>query len=106
MSAGRIKEGTYYQVEASFYDSAGDVALPSTIHYQVFCVTNGRVVREWTSVPIGTTVSITATPEDNSILNDRNAWERKQMVVKANADTDLQHIETIEWVVDNLRGFR
>jgi hypothetical protein len=39
-------------------------------------------------------------------LSNRNPWERKQMVVIANMGTDIQHLETIEWIVDNLGGFR
>jgi hypothetical protein len=106
MSAGRIKEGSYYEVEASFYDSEGEPVLPGTVHYQIFCKTTNRAVRDTTEVPIGTTVTITALPADNAILSNRNPWERKQMVVIANMGTDIQHLETIEWIVDNLGGFR
>jgi hypothetical protein len=80
MSAGRIKEGSYYEVECSFYDSEGEPSLPGTVHYQIYCKTTNRAVRDTTEVPIGTTVTITATPGDNAIISNRNPWERKQLV--------------------------
>lgn len=104
--ARRIKEGSFYEVTAYFYDSAGDVALPTDIRYQIFCKTNEKVVRDWTTVPIGTSVTITATADDNAIINDINAREIRQLVVQTNyTDPSLQTTESIEWEVQNLRGF-
>lgn len=103
MSA-RIKEGSYFEVEARFFDSDGAVALPANIHYQIACLTTGKTIRDWTSVPIGTVVTIIATPDDNVIQNSKNARERKQMVVRSDSGTNLQTVNSIDWIVDNLQS--
>jgi hypothetical protein len=107
MSIERIKEGTYYEVEASCFDSEGEAALPTTIEYSLYCLTNGREIgTQLRSVPIGTTVSIFATADENAIINNRNEYERKQMTVVADRGLPTQTTETIEWMVKNIRGTR
>jgi hypothetical protein len=106
MSIERIKEGTYYEVEASCFDSEGQPALPTTIEYSLYCLTNGRDIRTLTDVPIGVTVSIFATADENAIINNRNDYERKQMTVVCDRGLATQTTETIEWIVKNIRGTR
>jgi hypothetical protein len=101
---GRIKEGTFLEVEASFYDSDEVEALPGTIRYQTNCLTNKQVVRDWTDVPIDTTVAITVPATDNVIIDNKNERERRQLVVQTNHGTDNQVTETITWLIDNIRG--
>ena len=105
MSA-RIKEGSYYEVEASFFDETGAAVTPSKVRYQIWCLTSKRLVRDWTTVQTGSTVSIVATAADNAIQDDKNARETKQMVVQSNYGTTLQMSESTEWEVQNLRGFK
>jgi hypothetical protein len=106
MSIERIKEGTYYEVEASCFDSEGEPALPTTIEYSLYCLTNSRDIRTLTDVPIGVTVSIFATAAENAIINNRNDYERKQMTVVIDRGLATQTTETIEWIVKNIRGTR
>jgi hypothetical protein len=106
MSIERINEGTYYEVEASCFDSDGQEALPTTIEYSLYCLTNGKDIRGLTEVTIGTTVSIFATAAENAIINNRNDYERKQMTVVIDRGLATQTTETIEWIVKNIRGTR
>ena len=103
---GRIKENSFYEIEASFFDSEGAAALPASIRYQIQCLTSGKLVRDWTSVTIGTTVSIIVTDEENDIQNDRNNREKKQIVVQATNADGLKTTNTLEWIVDNLKSVR
>ena len=101
---GTVNEGDSFTVEASFFDSADAVALPSSIRYQVWCKTNKEAVRDWTTVAIGTSVSIAITSSDNRILDTRNSFEQRQLVVQTNPGTSTQQTETLEWRVKNLGG--
>ena len=101
---GTVNEGDSFDVEASFFDTADAVALPSTIRYQVYCKTNKQVVRDWTNVAIGTSVTINIKPADNAIINSRNSYELRQLVVQTNANTDTKKSEVLEWRVKNLGG--
>jgi hypothetical protein len=107
MSIERIKEGTYYEVEASCFDSEGQPALPTTIEYSLYCLTNAKEIgTQLRNVPIDTTVSIYATADENAIINNRNDYERKQMTVVIDRGLATQTTETIEWIVKNIRGTR
>lgn len=101
---GTVNEGDSFTVEAAFYDSTGAVALPASIRYQVWCKTNETTVRDWTNVGIGTEVTFSIVPSDNRILDTRNKFEQRQLVVQTNAGTDSQQTETMEWRVKNLGG--
>lgn len=103
---GRVKEGSYYEVEAQFFDSSGAAVTPSSVRYQVVCLTTDKIVREWTTVSPGNTVSIIATATDNVIQDDKNQREKKQIVVQSDYDTDLQVTQSHEYIVENLRGVR
>jgi hypothetical protein len=107
MSIERIKEGTYYEVEASCFDSEGQPALPTTIEYSLYCLTNAKEIgTQLRNVPIDTTVSIYASADENAIINNRNDYERKQMTVVIDRGLATQTTETIEWIVKNIRGTR
>ena len=101
---GTVNEGDSFEVDAAFFDSSDAVALPSTIRYQVWCKSNKEAVRDWTSVAIGTSVTIPITSTDNRILNPNSTYEIRQLVVQTNAGTSTQKTETLEWRVKNLGG--
>lgn len=49
-------------------------------------------------------VTITITSAFNQILNGDKSWERKQLIVKADAGLSTQVIKSATWIVDNLSG--
>ena len=101
----RVEEETAFSAVAYFRTRATKAALaPTTVHYRVDCLSTRQEIQDWTSVSAAANVTITITSAFNQILNGDKAWERKQLIVKADAGLSTQVIKSATWIVDNLSG--
>lgn len=99
------REQSAVPVTVRFRDRAlADEVTPTNVKYRVDCLTTGVPLLDWTSVSPGETVSITITPTQNAIQNDRNTHERKQLMVAADYGLSTQFVEAIDYEVTNMRG--
>jgi hypothetical protein len=99
------KERSQFVVGVRFRDrSADDEVTPTNVKYRLDCLSTGQVVLDWTSVSPGETVNITVTPDQNAIVSDCNAHERKQLMVAADYGLSTQFVDAIDYEITNLRG--
>lgn len=100
-----ISEGSRLPVTARFRDraTAADVT-PTNVYYRINCLTTGVVILDWTSVTPGTEVIIAITPTQNTLQNQCNVRERKQLIVAADYGLSTQYTEPVEYTVENLCG--
>jgi hypothetical protein len=106
MRLDRVNEGSFYDVEASFRDSANSATIPASIRYRIDCETTGKEIRGWTEVTPAQTVTITVTAADNVLQSQGNRTEEKVMTVQTDSGTDRQYTAAYKWVVVNLRGVK
>jgi hypothetical protein len=97
-------EGQSATLTFVFADEDDEVTEPTTARYRIDCLTTGRVVRDWTTLTVATSVEVAITPDDTAILVNRNPSERKQVVVQSNYGTDEQAVAYSEFTVKNLQG--
>lgn len=99
-----VNEGTSFKLTWSFFDEDGVAREPDSIRYKISCITNGRVVRDWTSLtPDGESIEIDVSPDDNAILSDKNRTEHRQLQIQTEHGTSNQFVpDPFEWDVRNL----
>jgi len=101
-----IYEQSTFTVQVYFRTRASQAAsTPTTIHYRVDDITNKMQTTDWTVVSTpATRNSIVVTEAENSINDDGNVWETKQLTVKIDDGLSTQVINAATWKVRNLLG--
>jgi len=99
-------ESSSGSVTAYFRDSSNAAEIPTTAQYRVDCLTTAKQLQDWTSLTPAISISIPITSTHNYIQTDSNDWELKQMTVAANKGTSTQTIDTVQWKVKNIRGWK
>ncbi len=101
----RVLEENAFPLTAYFrLRSTKAASAPTTIRYRIDCLKTGAQIRDWTAVSAAANVTITITASDNEIENDSNRFERKQIIVQADAGLSGQVSGKAVWRVDNLTG--
>lgn len=102
----RWKEESRVVIVARFRDRATqDEVTPTNVYYRLDCLSTGKELLDWTSVSTGETVTITVTPAQNEIQYDGNRMETKQLTVAADYELSTQFVESLEYEIENVRGF-
>ena len=107
MNLRPVGEGSSFTLSLTIRNSGGDAVTPVNAKYRVDCLTNGRTVRDWTSVTPSTEMVISVAPEDNVILNERNSREQRQLTMVANDGVATQFVDpdpVVWWVNNTLPG--
>lgn len=101
-----IYEKSTFTVQVYFRTRATKAAsTPTTIHYRVDDITNKRETTDWTSIATpATRNAIVITVVENTINDDANVWETKQLTIKTDDGLSTQVIEAATWKVRNLTG--
>lgn len=98
-------EGQSASITFYFYEDDGSTAAtPTTARYRIDCLTTGRPVTDWTTLTVGSSITISITPTENRILNSRNKQERRQIVLQTEYGTNSQEVFKRDWIVENLQG--
>ena len=98
-------EKSAFTVTAYFRDSADAADTPTTIHYRIDDMTSRTNIVGWTSVTPGTSAAITVTGPNNSMVSNRNNWERRQITVAADKGLSTETRDTAEYRLINNGGF-
>lgn len=102
----KVREGSAFTATAYFRDRATQAAsAPAAVKYRIDNLTSGEVIADWASVSAAANVSISITASHNAIRSQCNRAERLQLTVAADPDTATQVRESVEWQVENIRGF-
>jgi hypothetical protein len=102
-----INEASTCEVTARFYDSGNSPVVPDTVRYLIRDVTNGRVVKDWTSVTPSAVMTISIAASDNEVYQShrrRTRFERRVVTLQANAGQASQESEEGEYWIKNLHG--
>jgi len=101
----RVLEENAFPLTAYFRTRSTKAAsIPTTIRYRIDCLKTRTKIRDWTSVSIAASVTITITASDNEIQDDSNRFERKQIIVQADQGLSTQVSGKAVWRVNNLTG--
>lgn len=100
----RWKEGSSFTATAYFRNRATAAAdTPATVKYRVDCLTTGTEILGWTETTAASNISLTIAASWNDIQGT-GSREHKQLTIASDVDTVDQCRESIQWVVENLRG--
>jgi hypothetical protein len=97
-----VNEGSKAWLTVSFYDRTGVLAAPTTLTYQIYCLTTDTVVRVATALGIDTQIDIPLTAEDNAIINQANGSEIKRVTLIAVYGAGDEIKAQYDYVVNNL----
>ena len=97
-----INEGSSGDLTASFFDSAGQTDVPTTVTVQIQCLTNNEEIRAEQSVTPASSILITLTPTENRIINQANQKERRRVTVKTTYGANDALNDHYDYLVHNL----
>jgi hypothetical protein len=98
----RIREGNYFVATAKFRDGDSSTT-PTTARYRVDCLTTGDAVTAWTTITPATSASISIGP--NTMQDNCNRYERRQVTVEADTGLTTQSRTTRVYRVENNLAF-
>lgn len=97
------QDKTSGQVTLSFFDATGTLAAPTTVTYQIDCLTTNTSVRTLTTLSAASQITFILSTADNAIINTNNQSETKKITVNGTYGSgDEVHAEA-HYVVKNLR---
>lgn len=105
LPAPSYKERNSFTATAYFRNSSDAASAPSTVHYRIDDLTTNTAITAWTAATPGTSVNISITPNENRIIDHSDVWERRQLTVSADKGTTSETRDTVEWFVENIRGW-
>lgn len=79
----QVTAGTTAYLQVAFRDKDGTAALPTTVNYEVKCLSTGNTVVASTSVTPATSVTITLTPTANTLQSSSNVYETRRVIITA-----------------------
>ena len=98
----RVNERSTAYLSVSFRDKAGALAAPTAISYRVDDVESGQEIRGDTAVaPAASSIEITLTPSDNTLINALRQGEQHVVTVDASyGDDDAVRAQYVYEVVN------
>jgi hypothetical protein len=82
---------------------------PATLRYRIVDIDNQRTALDWVTLAAAASVTFTVPATANAIYMDsrgrKRKTERRVLVIQADASTDNQFNNEIEYAVRNLKGF-
>ncbi len=100
-----IRESSQHTIDVKFKQrSDASLQVPTNIAYRIDDLTSGVAVLDWTSVSADDEITLTITPTQNAMQDQCNATEMRQVVVAANRGLATQHIDSVSYEIENLRG--
>lgn len=106
LSAGTTNEGSALTVVAKFWDDSTETwtaITPTTVKYRLDNA-DGSQITDWTTVSPASSVTISLTGAQNTIVSDCRDYETKQLTVKADDGLSTQFQSTFTYRVRNLVG--
>jgi hypothetical protein len=98
-----VNERSTAYLTISFFDPNGTVATPASVEYRIDDYDTGIQIRDDASISAGTSVQITLTPGDNTLLNNYAEFERRRVTVIAHYGQDDQQTAEYVYSIANLR---
>ena len=102
MKRVEINEGSSGDLTASFYNSAGQPDVPTTVTVQIQCLTNNQEIRAEQAVSPASSILIPITRTENRIINQANQIERRRVTVRTTYGAEDGLNDQYDYVVRNL----
>jgi len=101
----RWNESDVFTATAYFRTRSSKAALaPTTVHYQVDCLTTHTPLQTLTSASAAASVGLTMTAAINAIQSADSSLETKQLIVIADKDLSTRAVGRVQWKVKNIHG--
>lgn len=102
------------EIEAAFFDAAGNPTQPNTVYWRLDCETTNTVLQDFTELTVSAEpaadgsycycAQIDIAGSLNAIQKNKHAQEQKKLLVVANKDAAGEFSQEYRYVVKNLRG--
>lgn len=99
----KINERTTGYVQTSLYNAQDQLEAPVSLTYRIDCLTTGEAIKADTALPVSSVVSVTLSPEDTRIINQRNTQEKRRITFRAGYGASDELNDTVDFIVKNLR---
>ena len=96
----KYSEGTAFTATA-YFRSGTAASTPSAAKYRIDCLTTCKEIKDWTTLTPAASISISVTATENTIEDESNQIEKKQITVASEPDTASQEREVRTWKVIN-----
>jgi hypothetical protein len=102
-----VKESSALTLRVRFFDDNDTPSTPTSARWRLFDVSNGKVLQEWTDLPVSSSVAQIIVPAQlNAINNDRRRFQEHALSVQANVGETEQYTDEVRYKVQNLSAFR
>lgn len=100
-----VKEGRAAWLDVTFRNRSNQPEAPTSATYKITCMTTGTVIVPEAAIsPVSSAVTITISSEQNRIINQGNARERRLVTVVAAYGVGDALPDEMEYEVVNLAG--
>lgn len=100
-----VKEGSSHTINVSFRARAtAALSVPTSIKYKITDV-SGYVVLDWTSVSAASAITLSITAAQNALRCQSNAYEVREVAVKADDGLSTQLVDTVCYRVENIAAY-
>ncbi len=99
-----VLEGSTAYLTVDFLDKDGNLVVPTSVVYSIFCLSNGVAVKAETALGAASSIEIVIKPVDTVIINSANSRELKRVTVKAVYGLDDGKNAQFDYYVKNLTG--
>lgn len=98
-----VTEQSTSYVTVNFLDKTGALAVPVSATYRVDDVATDTEVRTWAALTAASSIEITLTKADNTILNTAGRNEERRVTVIAVYSATDQVTDEYKYVITNLK---
>jgi len=99
----RINEDSVGYLTAKFYDKDDNLVVPTSISYNIYCLTTGTEIKDATAISPANTVEITLSSIDNAIIVQTNRLEMKLVTITATFGVQDLSVEEYRYFVKNMK---
>jgi hypothetical protein len=101
-----VNEGSSNIFKIKLYDYSGRIIAPVSLQYRITDITNGRIVKPWTTLPPLGKSEVQIDASDNYAYSSRRhrRFERRVITVQADAGESTQITNEIEYWIRDLVG--
>lgn len=109
-----VEQNSALELRAVFLTESGAPAVPSAVHWRVWCLETNQALTDWAAATVETTTNefgyiteayvAVEVPGSVNTMQTNRASERKQVVVVADKDLSTEATQPIPYLVRKVAG--
>lgn len=109
-----IEQNSAIELRAVFLTESGTPAVPTTVHWRVWCLETGQALTSWAEATVQTTTNefdviteayvVVNVPGSVNVMQTGRATERKQVIVVADKDLSTEATQPVPYLVRKVAG--